>query len=442
MNLSMNENTSTHPSDIAMRIALFEDREKTLAFLNLPGEKKSEVFAYLPRTDQKKIVKQLGSKEIAGILNGMTPDDRTRMFERFPDKMIKEVIRYLPEEERKITLGLLGYPANSVGRIMTPFYIQAYPNQTVGELLQQIKKHGKKAETLNLIYVVDNDQKLIDDIRIGVVLMADTGATIESIMDWQFTCLKSNMNQEEAIVLFEKYDKTALPVITEQGVLVGIVTIDDIVDVIEKRDTEDIQKFGGLEALELPYRDTPILTMIKKRAGWLVILFIGEMFTATAMGYFDGEISKAVILALFIPLIISSGGNSGSQAATLVIRAMAIKEIGIRDWWFVMRKEIKSGLALGGILGAIGFFRIFLWQEIGFYNYGEYWVEVALTVGLTLVGIVMWGTIAGSMIPFALKRLKLDPATSSAPFVATLVDVTGLIIYFTIAALLLTGKLL
>jgi magnesium transporter len=325
---------------------------------------------------------------------------------------------------------------------MTPYYIQAYKHQTVGELLRQIKIYGKKAETLNIIYVIDNDKKLIDDIHIGVVLMADENATIESIMDWHYECLKSTMNKDEAITLFEKYDKTALPVVTENGILVGIVTIDDIVDVIEKRDTKDIQKFGGLEALDLPYRDTGWVTMVRKRAGWLIVLFIGEMFTATAMGYFDGEISKAVVLALFIPLIISSGGNSGSQAATLIIRAMAIKEIGLRDWWFVMRKEIQSGLALGSILGAIGFFRIFLWQQIGFYNYGVYWLPVAMTVSLTLLGIVMWGTIAGSMIPFILKRLKLDPATSSAPFVATLVDVTGLIIYFTIAAMLLTGKLL
>ena len=436
------ELSSIHPFDIALNLSQLPDKEKTLAFLRLQGEQKSEVFSHLKKVEQKKIVKQLGSKEIAEILNSMPPDDRTNMFENLPDKLIKEVIQFLPDEERKMALKLLGYPAGSVGRIMTPYYIQSYKEQTVGELLRHIKKYGKKAETLNTIYVLDDEKKLIDDIMIGVVLMADENAKIESIMDYHFECLKTLMNKEEAISLFEKYDKTALPVVTDNGILVGIVTIDDIVDVIEKRDTEDIQKFGGLEALDLPYRDTGIVTMIKKRAGWLIVLFLGEMFTATAMGYFDGEISKAVVLALFIPLIISSGGNAGSQAATLIIRAMAIKEISIRDWWFVMRKEIQSGLALGGILGTIGFFRIFLWQEIGFYDYGIYWMPVALTVALTLLGIVMWGTIAGSMIPFILKRFKLDPATSSAPFVATLVDVTGLIIYFTIAASLLQGKLL
>jgi magnesium transporter len=442
MTLAHNETEAIHPYDIAEKISELDDKEKTLAFLRLRGEVKSEVFSHLPKLEQKKIVMQLGNREIADILNSMPPDDRTSMFENLPDKLIKEVIQFLPPDEKQQALDLLGYPANSVGRIMTPYYIQAYKNQTVGEVLHHIKIYGKKAETLNIIYVIDDQKKLIDDILIGVVLMADEKATIESIMDWNYECLTTGIDKEEAITLFEKYDRTALPVVTDNGILVGIVTIDDIVDVIEKRDTEDIQKFGGLEALDLPYRDTGLRTMIQKRAGWLIVLFLGEMFTATAMGYFDGEISKAVVLALFIPLIISSGGNAGSQAATLIIRAMAIKEINIRDWWFVMRKEIFSGLALGGILGGIGFFRIFLWQQVGFYNYGIYWVPVAFTVGLTLVGIVMWGTIAGSMIPFVLKRFKLDPATSSAPFVATLVDVTGLIIYFTIAALLLKGKLL
>jgi magnesium transporter len=233
-----------------------------------------------------------------------------------------------------------------------------------------------------------------------------------------------------------------LPVVTEAGILVGIVTIDDILDQIEKRATEDIQKFGGLEALDLPYVQTSILEMVRKRAGWLVILFLGEMFTATAMAYFDAEIERAVVLALFVPLIISSGGNSGSQAATLIIRAMALKELRLKDWWYVMKKEIISGLLLGSILGLIGFVRIAIWQQLGFYNYGVYWLFVAASVSLALLFIVMWGTLSGSMVPFVLKWLRLDPATSSAPFVATLVDVTGLIIYFSIAAMFLSGKLL
>jgi magnesium transporter len=261
-------------------------------------------------------------------------------------------------------------------------------------------------------------------------------------MDYGFVSLLSTDKKEDAIITFEKYDRAALPVVSQHGVLVGIVTADDILDTIEQRDTEDIQKFGGLEALDLPYVDTPLSIMIKKRAGWLIILFLSEMLTASAMGYFEAEIQKAVVLALFIPLIISSGGNSGSQAATLIIRAMALQEIKLKDWWFVMRKEILSGFALGGILGVIGFIRIMVWQKSGFYDYGEHWLPIALSVSVSLVGIVLWGTLSGSMIPFVLRRFKLDPATSSAPFVATLVDVTGLIIYFSIAALFLSNKLL
>jgi magnesium transporter len=326
--------------------------------------------------------------------------------------------------------------------MMTPYYIQANPEWTVAQTLQRIKKHGKKAETLDFVYVVDKQQRLVDDIKIGRLLMAETDDTIESLMDFGFVSLLSTDKKEDAIITFEKYDRAALPVITQNGVLVGIVTVDDILDTIEARDTEDIQKFGGLEALDLPYVDTPLITMIRKRAGWLVILFLSEMLTASAMGYFEEEIQKAVVLALFIPLIISSGGNSGSQAATLIIRAMALQEIKLRDWWFVMRKEILSGLALGGILGVIGFVRIMVWQKSGFYDYGVHWLPIALAVSCSLVGIVLWGTLSGSMIPFVLRRFKLDPATSSAPFVATLVDVTGLIIYFSIAALFLSNKLL
>jgi len=258
----------------------------------------------------------------------------------------------------------------------------------------------------------------------------------------EFVRLQTNQSIEDAIGIFEKYDRAALPVVSEKGVLVGIVTFDDILDQVKKRDTEDIQKFGGLEALELPYVKTGLFEMVKKRASWLIFLFLGEMLTASAMGYFKGEIEKAVILALFIPLIISSGGNSGSQAATLIIRALALKELTLKDWWYVMRKELASGLLLGAILGIIGFIRILLWEKMGFFEYGWHWISIGFTVAVALVFVVLWGTLTGSMIPFILKRFKLDPATSSAPFVATLVDVTGLIIYFSVAAVFLNGKLL
>lgn len=431
-----------HPNDIAEAIAAIEESDQVMAFMLLPGNIKGEVFSYLERDAQDNILKALGSREVADILETMSPDDRTAVFEDFPDTIIKEAVNLLPEEERKIALTLIGYQAESVGRIMTPHYIQVREEWTIRQTLDHIKRNGKKAETLNFLYVVDIHQKLIDDIRIGLILMADDDQTIASVMDNEFVALPANMHNEEAITVFEKYDRAALPVVSDSGVLVGIVTADDMFDQVKKRDTEDIQKFGGLEALDLPYLSTGIVEMVKKRAGWLVILFLSEMLTASAMGYFDQEISKAVVLALFVPLIISSGGNSGSQAATLIIRALAIKELTLADWWYVMRREIISGLMLGLILAIIGFVRIFTWQMTGLYDYGPYWLSVGVSVSFSLIFIVLWGTLSGSMIPFVLKKLKLDPATSSAPFVATLVDVTGLIIYFTIAAIFLSGKLL
>jgi magnesium transporter len=260
-------------------------------------------------------------------------------------------------------------------------------------------------------------------------------------MDQSFIALKATDDQESAVEAFRRSDLTALPVTDTSGILIGIVTIDDVLDIAEEEATEDIQKFGGMEALDQPYMQIGLTQMVKKRASWLIILFLGEMLTATAMGFFEEQIARAVVLALFVPLIISSGGNSGSQAATLVIRAMALGEVTLRDWWRVMRRELLSGLALGAVLGAIGFMRISLWSAFSSI-YGEHWLLVAFTVGIALVGIVLWGTLAGSMLPFVLRSLGIDPATSSAPFVATLVDVTGLIIYFTVAMMILRGTLL
>lgn len=431
-----------HPNDIAETITELNAKERILAFLLLPGDMKADVFTYFNHAVQEEILKELGSRETAAMLENMAPDDRTEIFENFPDLLIKESINYLSPEEKSIALNLLGYPEKSIARLMTPYYIQAKKGWTVRQALSNIKRYGKKAETLNHIYVVDKENRLVDDIRIGKLLMADEEQKMEELMDYEFVSLTTTMNREEAIEQFNKYDRAVMPVVSESGVLVGIVTFDDIFDEIERRDTEDIQKFGGLEALELSYTETPLTTLVRKRASVLLILFLGEMLTASAMGFFEEEIAQAVVLALFIPLIISSGGNSGSQAATLIVRAMAIKELGVKDWWYVMRKEVLSGVMLGLILGAVGFLRILVWQQAGFYDYGEHAVLIGLTVGFSLIGIVLWGTLSGSMIPFLLQKLGLDPATSSAPFVATLVDVTGLIIYFSIAASILKGTLL
>jgi magnesium transporter len=431
-----------HQSEVANIIDDLPEAERTVVFRLLPQENAASVFEYLEPEVQQDIVKSLGNKEVATILNEMSPDDRTAFLEKLPDHILKETLILLTDDERHVASSLLGYGENSVGRLMTPYYIQVRKNWTVAQVFDHIRKFGRKAETLNVVYVVDENQRLIDDVRISKFLLAPPETRVEELMDSKFVSLLDTMDQEEAVQIFRQYDRSALPVITENGVLVGIVTADDILDVAEEEATEDIQKFGGVEALELPYVETPLLTIIRKRSIWLVLLFIGELMTASAMGYFDAEIQKAVVLALFVPLVISSGGNTGSQAATLIIRAMALKEVTLADWWRVMRREIFAGFLLGALLGTIGLLHVFLWHQLGLFNYTEHWPLVAVTLFLTLIGIVMWGTLSGSMIPFVLKRFGLDPATSSAPFVATLVDVTGLVIYFSIAALVLRGTLL
>lgn len=429
------------PADIADIMNEIPDHEKAVLFRLLPHELAADAFEYLDFDSQQSMIKALGQSEAAAILNEMSPDDRTAFFEELPGNAVKQLIVLLTPEERKTAQSLLGYPENSVGRLMTPDYIAVRSDWTVQKVLDHVREFGKNSETLSFIYVVDEKGILIDDIQIREFLISPLNKTVGELMNENFASLNVSDDQEKAVNAFKKYDRGALPVTDGRGYLLGIVTADDMLDVAEEEATEDIQKFGGMEALDEPYMSIPLFRMIKKRGTWLIVLFIGEMFTATAMGYFEDEISKAVVLALFVPLIISSGGNSGSQAATLIIRAMAVGEVTLRDWWRVMHREIISGLMLGGILGSIGFIRIAAWSI--FSNiYGPHWFLIALTVALSLVGVVLWGTLSGSMLPFVLRRLGVDPATSSAPFVATLVDVTGLIIYFSIAFLVLHGTLL
>jgi magnesium transporter len=431
-----------NPADIAERLSELHADERLLAFLKVPKEYKAEVFSHLDPSFQEETIRRIGSEEVSEILNAMTPDDRTALFEDFPDELIKYSINHLNHQERRIALKLLGYDVNSIARLMTPYYIQIRKEWSVKRCLEQIKRVGKKVETMNHLYVVDEKNRLIDDLTIGSLLLADEDTLVSELTDNQFVAITTTTSKEDAVTYFEKYDRSALPIVTEAGVLVGIVTIDDILDQIEQQNTEDIQKFGGMEALDVSYTQTSIFEMVKKRGFWLIVLFFSEMLTASAMGHFEDEIAKAVVLALFVPLIISSGGNTGSQAATLIIRAMALQEVGLKDWWYVMKKEIITGTLLGTILGAIGFLRIGIWHSIGLIDYGPHWLFVGFSIGVSLILVVLWGTISGSMVPFILKRMNLDPATSSAPFVATLVDVTGLIIYFSVAGLLLAGKLL
>jgi magnesium transporter len=387
------------------------------------------------------LLKSMGREEGAEILNEMDPDDRTALLEELPSSAAKQLIQLLSPEERKIAVTLLGYPENSVGRLMTPDYIAVKPSSTIQQTLDYIRKHGENKETLNIVYVIDDKGKLIDDVKIREFLLAPLDNTVADLMDENFVALHVFDDQETAVKAFKKYDRVALPVVDKAGILIGIVTVDDVFDIAEEETTEDIHKQAAVEALDEPYSSIPLLKMIKKRAGWLAVLFLGEMFTASAMAFFQDEIARAVVLALFVPLIISSGGNSGSQAATLVVRAMALGEVTLKDWFFVIKRELLTGLTLGSILAVIGFLRILAWQTFS-HIYGVYWFSIAITVSISLVGVVIWGTITGSMLPFLLRRLGFDPASSSAPFVATLVDVTGLVIYFSVAILTLSGKLL
>src|SRR5215813_13329922 len=429
------------PSELADLIGDLPGEQQATVFRVLPRATAATTFEYLPYEKQEELLKSMAQGEVAAILNDMSPDDRTMLLEELPAAATRQLLALLNDEERAEAVKLLGYPEGSVGRFMTPHYIAMRPDWTVQKVLDYVRRHGQDSETLNLVYVVDEDGVLIDDIRMRKFLLADPELRVADLMDDRFTSLKATDDRQTAVNVFRQADLAALPVTDSDGVLIGIVTNDDILDVAEKLATEDIQRFGGSEALDEPYMKIAFARMVKKRAGWLVILFLGEMLTATAMGFFEKEIERAVVLALFVPLIISSGGNSGSQAATLVIRALALGEVRLRDWWRIMRREVFSGLALGSILGCIGFLRIAVWSAFSDL-YGPHWLLVAITVAVALVGIVLWGTLSGSMLPLILRRLGFDPASSSAPFVATLVDVTGLVIYFSVALVILRGTLL
>jgi magnesium transporter len=440
--VSLREETRNWPAgDLADLMEPLSAEKEAVVFRLLPREQAAQIFSYLPIERQQELLKAMAHEEVVNILNDMSDDDRTELLEELPAQVTQKLLNSLSPEERHLASKLLGYAENSVGRLMTPHFVRVRPHWTVAHALDHIRRYGMDSETMSLIYVIDENGRLIDDLRIRQILLAPPETLISDLMDKRFVALKATDDQEVAVEAFKEADLNALPVTDTVGALIGIVTVDDIFDVAEEEATEDIQKMGGTEALDEPYMEIGIPTMVRKRATWLIVLFLSEMLTATAMGRFESEIAKAVVLSIFVPLVISSGGNSGSQASTLIIRAMALGEVTLKDWWHVMRREILSGLSLGGILGIIGFIRISTWALV-FHSYGEHWLLLALTVGIALIGIVLWGTLSGSMLPFLLRRIGLDPATSSAPFVATLVDVSGLVIYFTVAAIILRGTLL
>lgn len=399
------------------------------------------VFRILDFPTQERIMKKLSGTRVRELIVEMPPDDRTAFLSELKGDAVKRLIIMLSPDERKEALSLLGYPEDSVGRLMTPDYITVRLHWNIPRVLDHIRRYGKASETIDVLYVLDEEGKLVDDIRIKDVLLSSPETKVSDLIDNRLISLNANDPQEEAVNVFRMNNRVALPVVDNQDVMLGIVTIDDILWIANEEYTEDMQRFGGTEALDEPYLNVSIFHLVKKRGGWLVVLFLGQLLTASVIEHFEGQLEKAIFLMALMPLIMSSGGNSGSQASTLVIQAMAIGEVTLSDWWQVMKREILSGLFLGLILGALGFVRIAGWQSFSD-AYGEYWVLVGLVVSLSLVGVVMWGSLTGSMLPFILRKFGADPASSSAPFVSTLVDVTGLIIYFTIATLILGGVLL
>lgn len=429
------------PADVADLVEGLEVDQAALVFRLLPRDLATDVFSHLDSERQQSLIATLGTERVAALINELDPDDRTALLEELPGEVAQRLIALLTPAERSVTQAILGYPEESVGRLMTPDYVRVKAEWSIARALDHIRKYGRDAETVDVIYVVDEHGRLVDDLRIRQFLLADPQQTIESLMDRKCIALSATDDREEAVRQMQHYDCTALPVTDSRGVLVGIVTFDDVADVAEEEATEDIQKMGGMEALDVPYLESSTGEMLRKRAGWLSILFLGQMLTATAMGYFEGEIERAVVLALFLPLIISSGGNAGSQATSLVIRAMAVGEVALRDWWRVLRRELFTGLTLGLWLGLIGLARVVFWPDTA-NLYGEHYVLLGLAVGASTVGVVTFGAFAGSMLPFVLRFCGLDPAAASAPFVATVVDVTGVVIYFSVAAVLLRGTLL
>ena len=423
-------------ADIADAIEELEPEDRAVVFRVLRREQAADVFEYLESDPQEALIRALGRGQVAAILNDMSPDDRTHLLEELPAEATRQMLALLSSDERQIARPLLGYPEDSIGRLMTPDFITIRNSWTVQHALDHIRENGDDSETLNVINVVDDRGRLIDDLRVRELLLAETTARISDIGDGQFIALKATDDQETAVEVFKEYDRVAFPVTDSSGGLLGIVTVDDVLDVAEEEATEDIQKIGGSEALEHPYMQVSFISMVRKRMGWLVVLFLGQLLTLSALAGFSDKIAQAVVLVMFVPLVISSGGNSGSQAATMVIRAMALGEVDLRDWWRVMRREILFGVSLGVILAVLGFGRIALGESLtGFY--GPDWGTLALAVGLSLIGVVVWGVMIGSMLPFIMCWVGADPAASSTPFVATIVDVTGLLIYLSIGTTML-----
>ncbi|MBM3907489.1 MAG: magnesium transporter [Gemmatimonadetes bacterium] len=449
------ETAELHPADLA-DVAEELPRAALPAFLAaLPSDRAADVLEYLDDDLRAELLEQMSTEQAAPLVAEMTPDERADVLDDVDEETAEDILDAIPEETRLETERLLEYPADSAGGLMTTEVVSVLETDTVESALTQVRAiaRGGRREAMNTIYAVSASGSLTGVLSLRELLAAAEGARIQDVAWTEVQRVVGTADREEVARVTSEYDLVAVPVVDERGRLLGAVTVDDVIDAIQEEQTEDVQKLGGMEALEDPYMQTGFLALLKKRAGWLSVLFVGAMLTESAMSYFDSELRRAAVLMLFVPLIIGSGGNSGSQATSLIIRSLALGEARLGDWWRVAIRELSSGLSLGSILGVLGALRVLIWQAMagkGYHigpmqignDYGEHYVLVAMTVGLTLVGVVTFGTLTGSMLPFLLRRLGFDPASASAPFVATLVDVTGLVIYFTVALLVLSGTLL
>jgi magnesium transporter len=436
---------STDPASAANLITRLSAAEIWTVLAHTDRDRQVAVVHHLPHPKKVALVLAAEPERLGRLLEVMPANDRYELLKDVqPELLEEELLPLVDQAQREDIRRLLLYPKDSAGSAMTTDYAWVPDGLTATEALTRLRYQAPSRKRMYNVYVLDAERRLMGALDLSELILAPVSAKLSEFMKRDVVSVRIDLHKEQAAQKLATFDLIALPVVDDENRLVGILTHDDLMDVVIEAATEDMLRMGAVEpgALDMPYMATPFATLVKKRATWLVILFLSEMLTATAMGFFEGEISKATVLALFVPLVISSGGNSGSQASTLIIRALALQEIRLRDWWRVMRREVYSGLTLGGILGSLGFLRIAIWQQSQIFDYGQHWLRLAMTVGLSLIGIVMWGTLSGSMLPLFLKRCGLDPATSSAPFVATLVDVTGLIIYFTVALLILRGTLL
>jgi magnesium transporter len=416
--------------------------ERVENFKAIDAGHSDDFFLALSAHDQATLLLAMAANERRLWMRVLAPDDAADVIQDLPEEQRNEFLQMLDEPTRREVTALMAYAQDAAGGLMSPRFARLRPEMTVGEAIRYLQRQAQeKLETIYYAYVLDQSQVLLGVVSFRDLFAANPDRPLATVMHTEIVSAPETMNQREVAEIIAQRDLQALPVIDAGGRMKGIVTVDDIVDVVQRTATEDMQKVGGMEALDTPYMQTSLFAMIKKRGGWLSALFLGEMLTASAMGYYEDEIAHAVILALFVPLIISSGGNSGSQATTLIIRAMALGEVAVRDWWRIIHREVTAGFLLGCLLATIGLIRILAWQAI-FHTYGEHYVRVAIVVALSLLGVVTWGTVAGSMLPFLIRRFGFDPASASAPFVATLVDVSGLMIYFNVAQLVLRGTLL